>query len=142
MRWTTLPDHLRARVRSEVGGGLEKFAPAPNKPRSKYRNSKEERDGYLFDSKKEAAYYDYLKLRLRNHEIEEFRIQVPFVLQEGFKAINGVSIRPIVYVADFLVRFPGGKEQVIDVKGFRTEVYKIKKKMFLKKYPNHYFLEV
>jgi hypothetical protein len=40
-------------------------------------------------------------------------------------------------VADFVVRFPDGRQEVVDVKGSRgtmTEVFKMKKKMFEYRY--------
>ena len=51
-------------------------------------------------------------------------MQVPFLM-----VLNGVKI--CTYYADFVVYFPSGKVEVIDVKGFKTDVYKLKKKMML-----------
>jgi len=39
--------------------------------------------------------------------------------------------RAICYVADFVVKYPDGEMSVIDCKGWRTEVYRIKKKLML-----------
>lgn len=46
------------------------------------------------------------------------------------------------YFADFLVIFRDGSEQVWDVKGRLTEVYKLKKKLLLATYPDIDFWEV
>ena len=71
--------------------------------------------------------------------ISELKEQVRFVLQDSFK-INGKTERAIVYIADFTYILNGAL-MVEDVKGFKTEVYKIKRKLLLFKYPDIIFLE-
>ena len=97
--------------------------------RTKYNNKRIKVDGIYFDSKKEADYYSELKILLRAKEIQGFSIQCTFVLEEGNEEIN-----PICYVADFIVFENDGTANVIDTKGMRTDVYKLKKKMFEKKF--------
>ena len=96
----------------------------------KYNNKKTVVDNIKFDSKKEAERYIYLKTRLKMGSIKDLELQPRFCLQEGFKK-NGKTYRKITYVADFkyydLVR---KKIVVEDVKGMKTDVYKIKKKLF------------
>ena len=60
----------------------------------------------------------------------EFEKQIKFELQESFK-INGKSIQSINYIADFYLK---KLDIIIDVKGFETADFKIKKKMFQKKF--------
>jgi hypothetical protein len=55
--------------------------------------------------------------------ITELREQVSFTLVEG----NG-KIRPIRYVADF-VYVQDGKRHIVDAKGCKTPVYRLKRKM-------------
>jgi len=102
---------------------------------SKYRNKKT--NGY--DSAKEAGRAWQLKILERNGEIYDLREQVMFILQDKFKR-DGKSERAITYVADF-VYMQDGKKIVEDVKGFKTDVYKIKRKMLLFRYPDIVFLE-
>jgi hypothetical protein len=102
---------------------------------SKYRNKKTVVDGITFDSKREAEYYCELKLRLRAKEIVDVKLQPKFVLLEGFQK-NGRKYRPLTYIADFLVSYPNGHQEVIDVKGKETEVFRIKQKLFENKYPH------
>lgn len=108
---------------------------------NKYCAKKTRIDGITFDSKKEADYYCELKMRRMLGEVKDFDLQVPFELQEKFR-YNGKAIRAIVYVADFVVTYKDGTKEVIDVKGYRTEGYLLKKKMLLYKYPDINFVEV
>jgi len=92
---------------------------------AKYNNVKTYVDGIAFDSKKEAKRYQELKLLERGGVISDLDYQVKFELipkQEGE--------RPCYYVADF-VYTENGKNVVEDVKGFRTDVYKLKRKLML-----------
>lgn len=61
-------------------------------------------------------------------------IQQPrFTLMEAF-VFNGEKYRKLEYVADFSYLVVGEKFFIIeDSKGFKTEVYKIKKKLLLSK---------
>jgi hypothetical protein len=63
-------------------------------------------------------------------------LQPRFLLQEAFKK-NGVTHRKIEYLADFKVNNMDGSVQIVDEKGALTEVLKIKRKLFEKKYPEH-----
>lgn len=111
--------------------------------RHKYNAKKTIVDGIIFDSKKEAARYSYLKNLELVGKIDRLELQPRFVLMEGFR-YEGKAIRKIEYVADFLYRDLSTYELVVeDVKGVKTDVYKLKKKLFLKHYGNEYkFMEV
>lgn len=89
----------------------------------KYHNSKTVIDGIRFDSKKEAKRYLELKILEKAGAIQDLRRQVPYVL------INKSSYgRAIKYVADF-VYYEDDKLIVEDVKGVRTPVYRLKKRL-------------
>ena len=103
--------------------------------RSKYRNKKVQLDGHTFDSKAEARYYQQLKLMERAGEILFFRLQPRYRLLDGFEK-HGKKHRPIDYVADFEVHHKDGSIEVVDIKGYKTDVFRIKEKMFNKKYPH------
>jgi hypothetical protein len=100
----------------------------------KYNARRTEIDGIAFDSKIEGEYYRHLKQQQEDGKIKEFELQPIFTLQEGFRK-NGKYYRPILYIADFKVYDNDGSIQIIDVKGFETADFKIKRKLFEKKYP-------
>ena len=100
---------------------------------NKYNNKKIEYDGYKFDSKKEAEFYKKLKALQKAGKVKKIEVHPKFELQPSFKK-NGKTYRAINYYADFLVYFSDGTTEIYDTKGKRTEVYKIKKKLFEYKY--------
>ena len=82
-------------------------------------------DGQVFDSVKEYHRWECLKLLQRAGEIKDLKRQVKFELipkQKGERACY--------YIADFTY-YEGGELVVEDCKGFKTDVYRIKKKMML-----------
>ena len=82
-------------------------------------------DGQKFDSVKEFHRWGCLRLLERAGRITDLRRQVSFELipkQDGERACS--------YVADFTY-YEDGKLVVEDCKGFKTDVYRIKKKMML-----------
>ena len=93
------------------------------KRKSKYGANKVEIDGIKFDSEKEANFYQELKLQLASKSIKGFCRQAEFILANNVR-----------YKADFIVFNNDGTSEVIDVKGFKTDVYKLKKKLFEDKY--------
>lgn len=94
----------------------------------------------VYDSKKEARRATVLKRWQDIGLITGLKEQVRFVLQEGYTNNKGKKIRPIEYVADFMY-VQDGRQIVEDCKGMRTDVYKLKKKMFEYKYPQYDFIE-
>jgi hypothetical protein len=108
---------------------------------TKYGAKKTVVDNVRFDSKAESEYYKQLKLLKRANEIQDFELQPTFVLHDGF-VLNGKKYQPIKYKGDFLVTHLDGRKEVIDVKGVKTQVYDMKKKMFLNRYRDYSFLEV
>ena len=89
---------------------------------------------YVFDSVLEARRYKQLALLERVGEISNLKLQVPFLLQESFRK-NGKTYRKIEYIADFVYE-ENGQTIVEDTKGIKTDVFKIKQKLFEYKYPN------
>lgn len=100
---------------------------------SKYHNKKVEYNGMKFDSRKEYAYYTKLKLLEQAGEISSLKRQVPFLLLETVK-LNDKTYRQTKYIADFTYLDKNGKLHVIDVKGVKTQVYQLKKKLMAWKY--------
>lgn len=104
---------------------------------NKYSNKKVQYDGIMFDSIKEKNRYIELKWLEKAHEIKELELQKKFELQPSYTNNSGKKIRPITYIADFFYYDIKKQRYIVeDTKGFRTEVYKLKKKMFEYQYPN------
>lgn len=99
--------------------------------RQKYGAVKTVVDGITFDSKKEAARYQELKLREQAGEIQDLRLQPSFDLEATFWMMGGESVQIKIggYVADFKYIERETQAVVIeDVKGFKTPLYRWKKK--------------
>ena len=99
---------------------------------SKYNSRKTVINDITFDSKKEAKRYVELKKKQEEGEITGLRLQVPFELVPSFTIeIDGKKRkrRNIRYIADF-VYYEDGQKIVEDVKGRKTDIYKLKKKLF------------
>lgn len=129
------PPHIQKQINRQLAKKthMEEIADEENiEKKSKYSSAKTDIDGITFDSKKEAEFYAELKLREKAGEISHLRLQPRYLLQEAFKH-DGKQYREIEYVADFEY-IENGVTVVIDVKGFKTAVYMLKKKLFLYKY--------
>ena len=110
--------------------------------RGKYNAKPVEINGIRFDSTAEAMRYRELLLMEQAGEIWNLKCQPHYLLQEDFDH-DGKHERKIEYIADFTYFDRTLKCTVVeDCKGFATEVYKIKRKIFLKRYPNLKFIEV
>ena len=102
--------------------------------RSKYHAKKTVVDGITFDSRKEADRYLVLKGMEEDGAIEDLRRQVRYELIPAFD-VDGKHHRPVFYVADFVyVDKETGDEVVEDVKGMRTDMYRLKSKLFARRY--------
>ena len=85
--------------------------------RHKFNAKPTELDGIKFASKKEAKYYQDLKLRQAAGEVLFFLRQVPFHLPGNVR-----------YVCDFQEFLADGQVKFVDVKGYKTDMYKLKVK--------------
>ncbi len=101
----------------------------------KYRNRPTMLDGIRFDSKAEARRYAELKLLERAGVISGLRLQPRYTILDKYTNGARQRIRAITYVADFEYK-EAGKTVVEDVKSpaSRTQAYRLKKKMFEKRY--------
>lgn len=108
---------------------------------SKLHNVRTVVDGIAFDSKKEAARYQELRLLEKAGAIKNLRRQVEYTLipaqrapdrigPKGGRKPGRVLERACTYRADFVYE-ENGQTVVEDVKGMRTEVYRIKRKLML-----------
>ena len=101
------------------------------KSRNKYGNKKCRIDGFTFDSQKEGMRYAELKILLRENKIRDLELQKEYELVPAYRdAITGKMVRPVYYKADFVYYDIENEKTVIeDVKGYKTDAYKIKKKL-------------
>ena len=102
-----------------------------NKLNNKKVKYKYQGQDIVFDSKMEFEYF--IEVILKNKL--KFEFQPKFILQEGFTTKDGKKIRPITYTADFLI-YEGKNKVIIEIKGLATNEFKLKKKMFLYKFPD------
>jgi hypothetical protein len=101
---------------------------------SKYGNVKVSIDGYQFDSKAEAARYTDLRTLAYAGAIEDLQVHPTYELQPAF--LRGkIRIQPIRYEADFAY-IENGRQVAEDVKGVETAEFKLKRKLFLFRYPD------
>lgn len=91
-------------------------------------------DGFVFDSKAEARRYAELKILEKAGLIKDLVRQPRYTLQDSFKC-RGKTYRPITYIGDFrYTERATGAVVVEDVKGYKTDVFKIKEKLFRHRY--------
>lgn len=103
---------------------------------NKYKNRKTKVDGIEFDSLKEARRYQELKLLVRGGVIKDLELQPKFELIPTIRT-ETETLRKVSYIADFkYIDLESGKVIVEDVKskGTITQVYKLKKRLFIQKY--------
>lgn len=115
---------------------------------SKYNNRITEVDGICFHSAAEARRYGELKLLQQSGEISDLKLQPRFLLIPAYyrwdkQKCKAVKVRATYYIADFSYRYLAENVQVVeDVKGAKTDVYQLKRKLFETKYPDYAFEEV
>jgi len=79
-------------------------------------------NGSVYQSKKEAAYAQELDLRLRAKDIKKWERQVKISID-----INGFHI--CNYYVDFLITHNDKSKEMVEIKGFETDVFRIKRKL-------------
>lgn len=134
------PAAKRQIIQKASGAAVLKQQAAQKK--SKYNARKAERtlpsgSVHKFDSEAEARRFDELMLMLDAGAITDLKLQPEFTLQEGYVKLNGEHVKAAKYKADFsykkIVR--EGKADikcvlvVEDVKGMKTDLYELKKKL-------------
>ena len=90
--------------------------------KNKYGAIAKEYNGIIYHSKLEAQYAAELDLRLKAKEIKGWRRQVKISLDvNGFHICN--------YYIDFVIEHKDGTEEYVEVKGFQTEIWRLKWKL-------------
>lgn len=120
-------------------GSTDKSLKKPSKYHNRKVDYRDPKTGetITFDSEKERDYYLLLKDRERRGEIRDIQRQVSITIQPSFELPSGEKILAITYKADFVYYdiLPISYEQhifprhIVDVKGYKTEIYKLKKKL-------------
>lgn len=95
---------------------------------NKYNARKVSYGGHLYHSQMEANYAAQLDVRVRAGKLKAWRRQVSVPL-----VVEGKTI--CRYVVDFVEEYPDGSEVWVEVKGFETEIYKLKAALFRVLFP-------
>lgn len=84
--------------------------------------------GHIHDSRGEARYCDELGMLKMSGKIKDFQTQKTFRLKAYDKHITNHRV-------DFFVTNNDGSQEVHEFKGFATDVWKLKKKLFEANFP-------
>ena len=107
---------------------------------SKYGNQKITIDNITFDSTGEGLRYKELKLLEKTGQTTDLQLQKKFIIVPEIREPDTVGPRgggkkgkliqsAAYYIADFVYYDKNGKLVVEDFKGFKTDLYKLKKKL-------------
>lgn len=89
---------------------------------NKYGNKSAIYNGISYHSNKEADYAAELDMRIRGKDIKSWKRQIPIRLCAYGKPI-------CTYYIDFIIKHNDNSEEYVEVKGFKTEVWRLKWKM-------------
>ena len=103
---------------------IEDYLKLKKKKKSKYNATKIIKHEIKFHSKLEASYYDFLLTQIADKKVKYFLTQIPFRLDGGIK-----------YIVDFQLFMADGQVRYVDIKGFMTDMSKLKIKQTIAKYP-------
>lgn len=99
-------------------------------------------NGEVYDSLTELLFLrEVIEPKVGSGEIVKWERQVKFTLQEGF-TYKGKRVLPIYYIADYVIYWNDRKRTIVDVKGRADQTSKLKKKIFLHKYPDEDYVWV
>lgn len=97
---------------------------------SKMGNRKTQYGSVTYHSAREAAYAAELDLRVKAKDIKRWERQIGVPLE-----VHGTLIAK--YVIDFVIEHTDGTFEYVEVKGFETDVWKLKWKLFEALYPQY-----
>lgn len=94
-------------------------------------------NGRTYHSKAEARFAQELDLRVKGKDIlswePQYKVSIDVIGEDGR------SYHITNYFVDFIVYYPDGDVELVEVKGFETEVWRLKRKLleavFLPKHP-------
>lgn len=99
---------------------------------NKYNASRASHNGYVYASQMERDYAVNLDLRVRVGELKSWRRQVSVPL-----VVEGKTV--CRYIVDFVEEYPDGSEVWVEVKGFPTDIWKLKAALFRVLYPERQY---
>ena len=101
--------------------------------KNKYNARKTKYNGRYYDSALEAAYAENLDWLIKAGEIEKWEPQHKIDLR-----VNEVHIAN--YYVDFKVFYPDGHHEYHEVKGYETDVWRMKWRLAQAMHPDHTFV--
>lgn len=140
--WTVEVLQARGLLPADTQPAAE-ILPQSSQSATKHGNRGESYDGYWFDSQAEVRRYKFLRLSEKAGEIVSLRMHkdAAILLDEGFRDLTGYKWQAMTYEPDFrYTTVATGREVVEDVKGLQTDVFRIKMRMVIKRYPDILFL--
>lgn len=84
----------------------------------------------------EAQYYEHLLERQKNGEITQIILQPKFEIIKAYTKY-GRKIRKAEYTPDFLVYYPDGSHEYIEIKGLSDPAADLRRKLFDSIYPDN-----
>jgi hypothetical protein len=96
---------------------------------NKFRNIKTTVDNIVFDSKKEAARYQVLKVFEKIGEIKNLKLQPVYKMEVNKQLV-------CKYIPDFEYQNKDGTKFCEDVKGVKTPVFSLKARLFKALFPD------
>ena len=116
-----------------------KIMPFWKNPRKNKLNNQRHtcRQGHIHQSKLEAGHCDKIELMLKAGEFAKVETQVSFPLYAKTDFYGGGGSEKVcAHIVDKLVTYKDGRQEVIETKGFSTDLWALKKKIFEANYPN------
>ena len=97
---------------------------------NRYGAKRTEYNGASYDSGAEASFAGYLDLLVKSGHLKSYTRQVPYDL----RGVGGTHITK--HIVDFVVTWPDGDTEAWEYKGYPTDVWKLKRKLFEDNYPD------
>ncbi len=94
---------------------------------AKYKAKKTEFNGETYASKFEASVAQELDLRMKAGEF--VKVEPQFRIPLYIYTASGKQERLFAYVCDFRCEKPDGTYLLVEAKGFRTDIYRVKRKV-------------
>lgn len=104
-----------------------------NRYQNKYNNQSQKYNGRIYHSRKEAAYALELDWRKKAKEVKDVIPQYKISID-----VNGIHIAN--YFIDFKVILTSGRVEYHEVKGFETDVWRMKWKLCQALFPEYNFV--
>lgn len=124
---TDLPERYQRQAMKKIK--RQEIGKVERKNKNKYNAKRVEFSGIKFDSKKEQRRFVELIGLQHAGRITDLKLQHNFTLREGYTTTDGERVQGTIYKADFTYYDEAGNFIIEDVKGRKTDVYQLKKKM-------------